>query len=234
MKNSTIYLCAPVNALVEGIYEENIPFTKIKRHGDFGLGTFDYLDGEMIMLDGRIYQIQWDGSVHEVHEEALTPFACVTFFDPIHTAENNTTLSYEEFLSWMETFMPSPNIFYAFRAEGFFTSVRARSVPRTQCYVPLADVAQDQNVFNFEEVEGTLAGFYTPEFMSSLSVPGFHLHFLSKDLKRGGHLLSCRPSKIKLSIQTIHKLELGLPMSEQYMHVQFQRDVEKDLDIVEK
>ena len=80
-KTSPVYLCAPVNALVEGIYQERIPLSKIRRHGDFGLGTFDSLDGEMVILDGRVFQIAGDGKVREIVEEAATPFACVTFFD---------------------------------------------------------------------------------------------------------------------------------------------------------
>ena len=70
-----LYLSAPVNAIVEGIYEEHVPFSEIKRHGDFGLGTFDLLDGEMVMLDGRVWQMRADGCVAEVGDEALTPFS---------------------------------------------------------------------------------------------------------------------------------------------------------------
>ncbi|MFH0845727.1 MAG: acetolactate decarboxylase, partial [Pseudomonadota bacterium] len=69
-KKSRVYLCAPVNAFVEGIYEQKIPFTEVKKHGDFGLGTFDNLDGEMVMVDGKIYQINSDGRVNRVEEQA--------------------------------------------------------------------------------------------------------------------------------------------------------------------
>src|SRR5687767_2863183 len=80
LQHSSLYLCAPVNALVEGIYEENIKLTEVKKHGDFGLGTFDSLDGEMIMLDGVVYQITGDGRVSVVDDSIETPFACVTFY----------------------------------------------------------------------------------------------------------------------------------------------------------
>ena len=234
MKKNSIYLCAPVNALVEGIYEEKIPFTEIKKQGDFGLGTFDHLDGEMIMIDGRIFQIDWNGHVHEVDDKALTPFACVTFFNPGKEFSSNEEMGYAEFLAWLQSFMPSPNIFYALRIEGKFKTVKARSVPRMENYRPLAEVAEKQHVFDFEEVEGTLAGFYTPDFMGSLSVPGFHLHFLSTDNKKGGHLLSCQPQKIRLRLQYIHHLELALPKSWEYLHLDFHRDTGKDLEIIEK
>lgn len=96
-----LYLCAPVNALVEGIYEQKIPFTKIKQHGDFGLGTFDNLDGEMVMLDGQIYQINAEGQVRQVDDGALTPFACVTFFNPMSHDEVSAELSYADFQDWL-------------------------------------------------------------------------------------------------------------------------------------
>src|SRR3982074_2242607 len=87
LDHSRIYLCAPVNALVEGIYEEGIPLTEVKQHGDFGLGTFDDLDGEMVMLDGNVYQMTADGHVALVGDDLATPFACVTFYQTHSTDE---------------------------------------------------------------------------------------------------------------------------------------------------
>lgn len=234
MNNSRVYLCAPVNALVEGIYEEKIPFTEIKKHGDFGLGTFDNLDGEMIMLDGNIYQMTADGRVHQVDENALTPFACVTFYQPLSHDELEEAMDYPAFLQWLQTLLPSPNIFYAIRIEGLFEHVKVRSVPKQENYRPLVDVAAEQPVFEFSQIQGTLAGFFTPSYMSSLTVPGLHLHFLSADLQHGGHLMSCRPSKISASIQCISALEMALPMSLDYLTWDFHRDIAKDLDKAEK
>ncbi len=234
IEKSSVYLCAPVNALVEGIYEEKIPFSEIKRHGDFGLGTFDYLDGEMIMLDGQIFQIRADGRVAEVGDDALTPFACVTFFKPGKTAVLGGDHDYEDFLAWLEGLLPSPNMFYALRIEGSFSYIKTRSVPKQECYRPLVEVAAEQPVFEFAEITGTLAGFYTPAFMSSLSVPGMHLHFLSADQQHGGHLLACRPHQAEVAVQLLSRMELGLPLSEAYLHWDFHRDISRDLDKAEK
>jgi len=231
---NSIYLCSPANALVEGIYEEKIPFTEIKKHGDFGIGTFDHLDGEMIMLDGRIYQITGDGHVKEVDENGLTPFTCVTFYKPLTHDEIDHEMDYDAFLEWLENLMPSPNLFYAIRIDGLFAHITVRSVPKQENYRPLVEVAADQPVFSFDNVEGSLAGFFTPSFMSSLNVPGLHLHFLSADRRRGGHLLKCVPRKVRVGIQFIHKLELSLPMSLDYLTLDFQRDVDADLEKAEK
>jgi acetolactate decarboxylase len=231
--NSTVYLSSPVNALVHGLYEENVHFSDVKKHGDFGLGTFDDLDGEMVMLDGHIYQIGSDGHVSEVHEDNHTPFATVTFFNPTIQAEFHCELNHTEFVDRLMQLLPSSNLFYAIRIEGAFSHVQARSVPKQANYHPFIDVAHQQTLFDFRHVNGTLAGFYTPTFMSSLSVPGLHLHFLSEDHQHGGHVLQCQPKKIKISVQPIHKLELSLPKTVDYLTTDLSGSVDEDLRQVE-
>lgn len=231
---SSLYLCAPVNALVEGIYEEKVPLREIKRHGDFGLGTFDNLDGEMILLDGIVYQVNSEGRVAVVDDACLTPFACVTFYRPISHEDVAQEMDYPAFLDLVQHLLPSPNLFYAIRMEGVFAYVKTRSVPKQENYRPLADVAKDQPVFEYQNMAGTLAGFFTPSFMSSINVPGLHLHFLSTDLSRGGHVLECRPRQGRIGVQFITRLELSLPMTFDYLTQDFTRNIEQDLNKAEK
>lgn len=234
MNDSRLFLCAPVNALVEGIYEQKIPFTEVKKHGDFGLGTFDNLDGEMVMLEGKVYQITADGHAHKVDEKTLTPFACVTFYKPISHDRIESEMDYDAFLETINSFLPSPNICYAIRMDGLFAYIKARSVPKQENYRPLVDVAKDQPIFHFSDVEGTLAGFFMPSFMGSLNVPGLHLHFLSSDFRNGGHLLECRPKNVRVGVQIINTLELKLPISLDYLTWDFSRDIAGDLNRAEK
>ncbi len=234
MKENYIYFCSPINALVEGIYEEKIPFTDIKKHGDFGLGTFDHLDGEMVMIDGNIYQMTADGKVTQVDENTLTPFSCVTFFKALTEDTLDGVVNHQAFLTWLESLLPSRNIFYAIRVKGHFEHVKVRSVPKTENYKPLVEVAETQPEFEFSNIKGTLAGFYTPSYLSSVSVPGLHLHFISDDFEHGGHLISCRPNGIKVGVQFIHSLKMDLPMSLDYLNCDFKRDTAKDLDKAEK
>ncbi|WP_345971942.1 acetolactate decarboxylase [Sulfurimonas diazotrophicus] len=229
-----LYLCAPVNALVEGIYEENIPLAEIKRHGDFGLGTFDDLDGEMVMLAGDVYQITADGEAHGVADAKHTPFAVVTFFEPTFRVTFDEAMDYDTFLARLDALLPSPNLFYALRIRGRFDLVRARSVPKQHNYRPLSEAAAEQHEFRFENAEGCLAGFYTPAFMASLNVPGLHLHFLTQDRLRGGHLLECRTRGVTVEVQMLHTLELSLPMTHDYLTRDFGRDTAADLEAAEK
>ena len=233
VNETSLYLCAPVNALVEGIYEEQIPLSEIRKHGDFGLGTFDSLDGEMVMLDGNIYQMSANGRVSLITEDLMTPFVSVTFYHQHSADKLERELPYPEFVEWLQSLLPSLNMLYALRIEGEIAHVKVRSVPKQECYRPLVEVAKDQPIFNFHDVKGTLAGFYTPTFMSSLNVPGLHLHFLSDDLQHGGHLLECTPRRVKIGVQFISRLELSLPMTLDYLTWNFQRDIAKDLDKAE-
>ena len=107
-------------------------------------------------------------------------------------------------------------------------------MPKQESYRPLVEIAKEQATFYFHDVEGTLAGFFTPSFMSSLNVPGLHLHFLSVDLTQGGHLLECVPRRARVGVQFLSTLELSLPIGLDYLTLDFTRDVERDLDKVEK
>lgn len=231
---SAIYLSTPVNALVEGIYEENVAFSEVKQHGDFGLGTFNDLDGEMVMLDGVAYQINSEGHVKIISDESLTPFACVTFYRAGIYDEIKGELNNDAFINALYGLLPSTNLFYAIKVEGHFSHIRARSVPKQESYKPIVEVTRDQSTFVFHDIEGTVAGFFTPSFMASLSVPGLHLHFLSSDFKSGGHLLDCSSMNARIGIQFIDRLELSLPMTLNYLTQDFTRDAQRDLDKAEK
>jgi acetolactate decarboxylase len=233
-RDSKIYLCAPINALIEGLVKQSIPLSRIRERGDFGLGTFDNLDGELVLLDGCCYQSTSDGHVHEVSEESTTPFAAVTFFTPVSHDDLADELSYEAFVAWLGDLLPSPNLVYALRIEGEFAEVKVRSITRQETPRPLVEAAREQPVFTFRDVRGTLAGFFTPHFLESLSAPGFHLHFISESRREGGHLLSCRPRRIRAGVQFIFSVELGLPVSLGYLTCAFERDAHAELDEAEK
>jgi len=231
---NAVYLTAPVNSLVLGYYRQNTPIAEIRRHGDFGLGTFNNLDGEMVVLDGTVYQVKADGSAAEVKDDEESPFACVTFFSPDSTEEIDGRRLEDKLEDLLDGLIPSPNMLYAIRIDGRFDYVRTRSVPPQENYRPLVEVARQQPVFEFRRVEGTLGGFYTPRFMSSLNVPGYHLHFLTEDRLRGGHLLECRLGDVSIGIQHVPKLELGLPLTLDYLTADLSGETKKDLEEAER
>ena len=228
-QNGLLYVSAPVNALVEGLYREDTTIADILARGDFGLGTFNDLDGEMVVLDGQVYQLRSDGIAYAVTPDTRTPFACVTFFRPYSEEKIDQPLDYPGLMTLFDRLLPSKNMLYALRLDGLFDYVRTRSVPRQDSYRPLVEVPREQPEFEFEHIEGTLVGYWTPNFMQSIAVPGYHLHFLTADKRHGGHLLECRPRHIRIRLQHIARLELGLPLTLDYLTADLGRDTSQDL-----
>jgi len=232
-KRNAVYLSAPVNAIIEGIYKEKTTIAAILEQGDFGLGTFNRLDGEMMVLDGHVYQMKADGKAYTVDPDEQTPFACVTYFKADTLDEFPEPVG-EDVFTLVERILPSQNMLYAIRVDGMFNHVKTRSVPPQDNYRPLVEVAREQPEFEYTNIQGTMAGFYTPPFLSGVSVPGTHLHFLSHDKTCGGHLLACDPATITIGIQHIPQLTMGLPMTLDFLTMGFERDTAKDLEEAER
>ncbi len=107
--------------------------------------------------------------------------------------------------------------------------VKTRSVPRQDSYRPLVEVAREQPEFEYRDLHGVMMGYWTPMFMEALSVPGYHLHFLTQDRRHGGHLLACHTNKMRIGIQHLPKLKVNLPVSLDYLTAGFTRDLNADL-----
>lgn len=214
---NSVYLSAPVNAMLKGLYEENATLGDLKKHGDFGLGTFNNLDGEMVMLDGVIYRLHADGKTYPVDDHVQTPFACVTFYRPSVVEEIEGHLDFSAFNAILNRLLPSDNMLYAIRVDGLFRQVKVWSVARHDNYEPLVEDEENRPVFEYENVSGVLAGFYTPKFIRALNFPGFHLHFLTSGRECGGHLQECQTEGVRIGIQFIHRLKLDLPITLDYL-----------------
>ena len=59
--NDVLFQAATFGDLLSGEYDGVISYSELGTYGDFGIGTFDGLDGEMLMLDDIPYQIKDDG-----------------------------------------------------------------------------------------------------------------------------------------------------------------------------
>lgn len=232
MTNS-LYVSSPVNALVQGILREDKTLQQVLGHGNFGLGTFNDLDGEMVLVDGIFYQLRSDGSTLIPNLNIGTPYACVTHFNPVKFFDAPKNGTYLDLQQVIAESMLSNNLIYAIRVEGTFAQIRARSVPKQDAYRPLVDVAEDQKEFRYERISGQLVGFWTPDFMHSISVPGFHLHFLSADKNHGGHLLDFLIEEGKVWLQPLDQLNLDLPHTIEYLHANLDKDISADLNKAE-
>lgn len=213
-----LFRVSTLRAMLDGAYDGDLSFAELARHGDFGIGTLNGCDGEMIALDGEFLRADVAGRISPVPPDAKTPFAVVTFFDPeasFELARPGLTpgeFALDEAQAAIDDRVGHPELVHAVRLEGRFASVRCRSVPKQEPpYRPLAEIVAEQSVFDLEAVEGTLVGFRWPDLGLGLGVPGYHLHFLSADRTRGGHLLDARIATATVAVEDLGEVFVETP-----------------------
>jgi acetolactate decarboxylase len=231
----TLVQVSTIDALLSGLYDGTMPIAELRQHGDFGIGTFDRLNGEMVMLDGIIYRVRSDGKVEVVSDTDTTPFAAVTFFESELRRDIVSGTDFMMFQQWLDAQLPNLNLFYALRIEGQFRVMKTRSVPpQTKPYPALTEVARHQPEFEFEDVEGVIVGYRSPAFVKGIGVPGYHLHFLTSDRKAGGHILAFSVQKATVDVDRTSEILLRLPDSKAFSDVDLGQDRSADLKRVEQ
>ena len=218
-RSAEVFQSSTMSALLDGVYDGDITIEELLRHGDFGLGTFNRLDGEMVVVDGECYHLRADGSATKADRAGLTPFAAVTHFTPNTTLTVDAPTSRAHVLTLIDDTVDSPNLIYAIRVTGAFSTVHTRTVKaQTPPYPPLTEASDGQAEKTFEQVDGVLVGFRTPEFEQGISVAGYHLHFLDADRTSGGHVLDFTLDAGHIAISTASELHLRLPTSGAFLH----------------
>jgi acetolactate decarboxylase len=208
-----LFQASTIGALLDGAFDGDLTFAELGEHGDLGLGTVNALAGEMIALDGAFFLADVDGAVRAIGPEERTPFAVVTDFEATIEATLPAGLDHEGLLERLDALVPDETASFAVRLDGRFASVRARSVPvQHPPYRPLAEVVADQHVFELADVEGSMVGFRFPAYVEGIEVAGYHLHFISADRRRGGHVLGSRSGgELRARIDPSADLHVELP-----------------------
>ncbi len=230
-ESKTLAQWSTIDAVLNGYYTKIVSLEEVAKHGDFGIGTLEHLDGEMILLNGQFYQIDDKGKVHKLAPSVQTPFAVVTFFQPDIEVAAPAGLSLEELQEWIDQKLPSLNYFYAIRIEGDFPVARTRSVAKQATpYPPLIEVVKNQSTFDYPNTRGVLAGFRCPLYAKSINVPGYHFHYLANDLQGGGHLLGLTTGEnTRVQISTLRHFSMYLPADPHFGDIDFQKDRTEEL-----
>ena len=223
----SLYQISTSTALVEGVHSGSVSSSVLLEHGDFGLGTFENLDGEMVIVDGQIYQVT--DRVRHRTDNFLVPFASVTHFRAKSSFDIENVACLRDIELACDQQRISDNLFYALRLDGIFETIHARAVHTVPQNTRLLDAAKTQSEFHFENIEGTLVGFWSPHYSSSFSVPGYHFHFISNDRTKGGHVLDCRASKLEARIQVLSEYDIRLPESGSFLTINLTKDPTRDL-----
>ena len=220
-----VYQFSTISALLEGVYDGDVTIAELLRHGDFGLGTFNHLDGEMVILDGICYRLRADGTASRAAPTDRSPFAAVTRFHSDFEIAVETRTDRAQVTAAIDRQIQSANLIYAIRITGHFAELHTRTVmAQKPPYPPLTQATEEQAETVFTDVSGTVVGFRTPDFEQGISVAGYHLHFLNGDRTGGGHVLDFSLQRGTVAVSGASQLHLSLPTSGAFLGARLSGD----------
>jgi len=187
---NTVTQVSILDTLLASRFDGCLPCSELLKYGDHGTGTYDRMDGEMILIDGSLYQVKADGRVYTPDPETLTPFATVCIFRSDQTWTISESVDSEALQKKIDEKASNPNVFCAIRVEGSFSYMKTHVLPiQSKPYPPTAEVIRSCPQFEMKDVSGTIVGFRCPPYIRGINDVGYHLHFLSDDKTQGGHIL---------------------------------------------
>jgi acetolactate decarboxylase len=209
-----LFQVSTLDALLQGLYNGSFRIGQLRQYGNFGLGTYEGLDGEMIVVDGHFYHMRANGVLSEAADDEVAPFAVLTQFQP-ETQFTIGAMSMTDLSNLIDTLLPSKNYFYAIRIHGTFSAMSTRAIPiQFLPYPPLSQLIPIQSVFSYPNTVGTAVDIRCPAFVSGINQVAHHYHYVSDDLKGGGHALAFTTGQVAVSIQTLRRFEMALPGDE--------------------
>lgn len=224
VEHHTLYQVSTSAALVQGVYQGCVTVGKIKEHGNFGLGTYDELNGEGLMLDGHVYQALGDGSVIEPADSASAPFWVSAEFEADRNAVIESVSNWEELCAQIDLLRRSENLFTAIRIDGVFDEIHYRVACKSAPGTDLVTATSHQAEFTLKNITGTLLGFWSPTYARTFNIPGYHLHLLSGDHQHGGHVLGIQAKNLKLQVMDADNLIMALPESPGFLKADLSGD----------
>ena len=233
----TIYQVALLQSLTQGYYDGIIKVSELKGHGDTGIGTFEGVNGEMIVIDGKVYQALGDGTVQEAADDETVPFSNVTFFDSDVSVDLKNINDMASFKAELNKTVAEKgkNMFYVVKVNGTFEKMLVRSELKQEKPYKTLDKAleTDQREFNYENITGTVVGLYCPDYMGGLNATGWHFHFISDDRTKGGHMLELSFKEAKAELDITPEFDLELSDNSDFQSMELAKDVNDAIKKVE-
>jgi acetolactate decarboxylase len=209
---SIMYQIGLVPAFLNGIYVSNYTFKTLAKQGDFGLGTINELNGEMIALDGKFYCIDKNGVTREIKKTECTPFSVVSFFKPSEFKEISHIQNIQQLNQTLLSMIKNVNLFYMFRIDGEFSSMQLRS---ETCHcsqvIPLSELLlKHQNKYQLRKTHGSLVVTYSPSYSKQMCIESFHYHYINDERSTGGHVFDLVVEQARVSLQAIENFQMNL------------------------
>lgn len=234
IEQHTIFQVSTITAVAKGLFQGCASIGDLKDHGDFGLGTFENLAGELIILDGRAYCARAQGITDEVSDKELVPFATTAYFRSDSTTALTDIKALSDLENRLDGLRPSENTFVAIRVDGLFRQIDLRAACKALPGEDLVAATEHQSEFSFQDIEGTLVGFWSPDHAKTITLSGYHLHFISADRRSGGHVLGLKASDLTAKLHTESDLHIAIPETQAFLEADLKGDPTGALNIAEK
>ncbi len=222
--DKSLHITGTYGALSRGVYDGDVTVADLKRQGDFALGNFNALDGEMVAVDGKYYRIGQGGQLNTADDSMRMPNTTATFFKPYEVIIIDKPMSYQELQQYISQQLPTQNIFYAIKLNGSFESIKARTLTKLdQPYpsTPYPTITQNEPTFDFDNVDAVMAMTYSPVQMKEFVYPGYHAHFITSDGKLGGHVIDARITRGRAEVELLPNFTVNLPQNDRYYRASF-------------
>ncbi len=207
-----LFQTSTVQALLGGAFDGDVSVAELLAQGDLGLGTLDGLDGELIVVDGEAWKANLDGTLVRAPPCSRTPYAVVVRFSPGRPIPLRGRFRESELAAHLRHPVREAARPMGIRIDGRFEIVHVRSVPKqARPYPPLAEAIAQQQVSELLDVSGTMVGFCFPDALDGIEMVGWHLHFVTDDRSRGGHVLSYTLTEANAYIDDVTDLHIELP-----------------------
>lgn len=212
MKAHCLFQYSHLEAFDKLVYDGSMSIADLRAYGNFGLGCFNKLNGELIAFDNRFFHATADGTVRRAAEQSLVSCAYMQRFLPLFTLSEQS-IGYTTLLDAIKkVYAHIGQPFFAIRLDGRFSCVRVRSIPpQSEPYPTISEIVEQQMLFEYHDVMATMVGFFFPSYVQGLTFQGFHLHFITDDEKHGGHVLDFDAVEVKIEIDPIESYHLVLP-----------------------
>lgn len=213
-------------AFVNKIYDGNLTAGELKQKGTIGLGSYNSLDGELIMLDGILYEALGNGTVIVVNDSTKIAYANTAFYEEDKSLKLENLTNYDVLRKQINEQISSKNFFYSFKIHGTFETLKLGGVPKQEKpYTQGLDVLiPNRPIFDRKNSTGTMVGFYCPDFIGKINVAGYHFHFISDDKKSAGHVMEfSNASNLEGGFKRIAKYQFDLPETSEYENVNLEK-----------
>ncbi|MDB5018252.1 MAG: alpha-acetolactate decarboxylase [Mucilaginibacter sp.] len=233
--NDNLFSAGYAAGFIGGLYDAFYPYKKLLQHGDFGLGAPAKLDGELIILNGKMYQTQFTGKTTPMSDTGKTAYAVVCFFHADKTLKPGRVMNKTTLFKYLDSVLDNQNGIYAIHISGRFNYVKTRAFPPVQQkpYLPLAAMLDRQHFFEFHNISGDFVGYKLPAFVEGAHISGYHFHFLSDSKEAGGHMIDLIADDITIEVDTLNSYTMDIPQTTDFKNFDFRKDRKEEIKSVE-